>query len=102
MTRREDLVDVLRHAADQTVRTTQGRSPAKHESHVQRIQLDGGDRRERPDDVEILLDQRRARQPEKRLDFEQLLEGRFTAQAAAPHSDSEAAARNALSPARQD
>jgi hypothetical protein len=40
-------------------------------------------RRKRLDDVEILLDQGRARQPEIRLDLEQLLKGWLSAQARA-------------------
>src|SRR5580700_749965 len=36
----------------------------------QSAQLNGGDRRKRLDDVEILFDPRRARQPEIRLDLE--------------------------------
>ena len=54
-------------------------------------------RRERLDDMEILLDQRRARQPEIRLDLQKFLEGGFSVQARAPRFDSEAGARSAPS-----
>jgi hypothetical protein len=49
------------------VRAAQRRATAEHDAQMQRFPLDGGDRRERPDDVEILLDHARARQPEMLL-----------------------------------
>jgi hypothetical protein len=69
---------------------------------MQLLQFDGGDRRECFDDVKILFNQRRARQPEIRLYFEQFLEAGISAQEPAPYCRREVDARNAPSPARPD
>jgi hypothetical protein len=42
---------------------------------MQLVTLNGGDRRQRPENVEILFDQSRARQAEMSLDLHQLLKG---------------------------
>jgi len=56
-------IDVLRQAADQMVRALSAVPPPNTCRTWQSVQLDGGDRRKRLDDVEIFFDQRRARQP---------------------------------------
>jgi hypothetical protein len=82
------------------MRTAQGCAAAEHQP--ERRGLGRNDRRQGLDDMPVLLDERRARQAEMRLDFQQGLERRFIAPGPAPYSRTGAAARNALSPARPD
>ena len=93
------LKSTFRHAPDQLVRPRK-RGAAAEDEHERRG-IDRRDRRYRLDDIEILLDQADARQPEMFLDFpERAL--RIIAQAAAPYPDTADDARSGLSPARPD
>ena len=65
-------VDVFRHALDQAMRTAQGCAAAEHQQ--ERRGVGRSDRRQGLDDMPVLLDERRARQAEMRLDFQQGLE----------------------------
>ena len=89
-------IDVLGHSPGEAVSAAQCRATAEHEAEVAGV--DGGNRRQRFDDVPILLDQRRPRQAEMLLDFQQLFEGGPIAQPQAPHFGIEMAREAALHP----
>ncbi len=69
-------VDVFGHAPDEAMRAAERRTATEHEPERRGVG-GGGDSGERLDDVPVLLDQRRARQAEVVLDFEEVLETRL-------------------------
>jgi len=72
--RRHDLeIHILGHALDELVRAGECGAAAEH--HGERGGIDGGQGADRAQDMDVLLDQADARQPEIRLDFQQLAKG---------------------------
>jgi hypothetical protein len=74
------------------MRPTQGRAATKNQ--LQWPRLERCNCRQRPYDLEILLDKRRTGQPEMRLGFEQVLDVDVTVQGSAPHSCTGAVAKS--------
>jgi hypothetical protein len=93
-------INILRHALGELVSAAQRRAAAEHKTEV--ASVNGGNRRERLDDVPILFDQPRTREAEVLLNLKQLLNGWLIVQGPAPNVRSAGDARSGPSPEPQD
>jgi hypothetical protein len=82
------------------VGSAQSRAAAEHQA--KRLHVSGVNRRKRRDDVPVLLDQDWTWQIELLLNFEEILERRFIAQAPAPDSRRGVGVKISPSPAQPD